>query len=672
MDLSHTYGNLSPEEQEELFSHYLISNWSYSKVTQFARNEKAFEKQYIYGVYDKNSATTIAGQAYHHALAYFFNCLKDGGVKDIVDLEASAFEYIDEVPANCWKIQKSNPTIEECRIDCTKKTTALLKHFLKEVETYTEDIAEVLFVEKQLEAFIKVNGVDIPLPCVAKIDLIVKTKSGKVAIIDHKSKAAFTPEEEMKLAIGVQAITYVLVAENRLNINIDEVWFVENKYSTNKDNKPQLNAFKLDVNANARKLYEALLYEPLKRTLDAVSNPDYIYLINESDNFTDKAELYDFWARTMVCEVEDFNVEESKKDLVAKRLKKVRDSSISTISPNVIKKFRENANTFIQYDLSNKNMTQEEKIEHQLRSFGIIIKVAHKLLGFSCNTYLLELSAGTKVGSIYSHRLDIANALDVANVRISNELVVYQNKSYLGIEVNKTREMDLLFDEELAKDYKIPLGKDNLDNVLYWDLNNQTTPHILVCGATGSGKSVFLKSTIEYAKIIGVDDIVIFDPKFEFRSYHNNNDCNVYSDIEEIEEQMKYLVLEMEQLVKANKSKKTLVIFDEYADAFDNSRKGKALGNDNSLEKNLKMLTQKGRSAGFRVIATAQRASTKVITGDIKVNFSTQICFMVQKAVDSKVVIDEIGAENLIGNGDGLIKSPMYKQVTRFQAFYKK
>jgi DNA segregation ATPase FtsK/SpoIIIE-like protein len=89
-----------------------------------------------------------------------------------------------------------------------------------------------------------------------------------------------------------------------------------------------------------------------------------------------------------------------------------------------------------------------------------------------------------------------------------------------------------------------------------------------------------------------------------------------------------------------------------------------------SLEENLKVLAQKGRSSGFRIIVATQRASTKVITGDTKVNFPVQICFRVPKEVDSKVVLDESGAEGLSGMGDGLINSPEYNGVQRFQSYW--
>lgn len=689
------YKQYSIDELQNLFSNFLIDGWSYSKVTSFARNEKAFEMSYIYGIRSKSSATTIAGNAYHAALNFYFTQKKEGKTVDLVDLERSAFEYIEEVPSNYWKIQKTTPTVEECRLKATSTVSALLKNFIGEIGTYEDDIDEILGVELSVDGFLTINGVDIPLPCHAKIDLVVRTKSGKIAIIDHKSKHTYTDEAEIALSIGTQAITYVKCYEENYGVAVDEVWFIENKYSANKDKSPQLQAFKLTIDENTRKLYEALLYEPLKRMIEAVSDPDYTYLINEADNYVDMAELYDFWARTMICDVEDFNVEESKKALVSKRLKKIKDSSVQMIAPSVIKKFKEKASHFIQYDLSNKDMTHEEKIEHVLRSFGTIVRVAHKFSGYSSNTYLLEVSAGVKVASIHSHRLDIANALDVANVRISTDLVVYEGKSYLAVDFAKRRDGNLMYDPSLLSDRRIPIGKDNFQNTIVWDLDNHSTPHVLICGATGSGKSVCVRSIIEYAIEANVDDIIIFDPKYEFVSYgFGNGKIVVVNDITEIEEHMAKLIEYMNKLVRNQTKKTTLVIFDEFADAVASSRKGNELkiyenrldgfyangsekrkrvcvGELKSLEENLRVLLQKGRSTGFRVVAATQRASVKVITGDAKVNFPVQICFRVPKEADSRVVLDEAGAESLAGMGDGLIKSPEYKETIRFQAFYK-
>ncbi|GAO43758.1 DNA translocase FtsK [Flavihumibacter petaseus] len=694
--MSHKYRDLEPEEQEELFSNYLMDSWSYSKVTSFARNEKGFEMNHIFGLYGKKSATSVAGNAYHTALQYFFETIRDkkGLLLDVVELEACAFQYIDGVSANVWKLGKTTQTVEECQKKASSVASTLLRNFIVEVGVYLDDMQEILDVEVSIDEFLTINGVDIPLPCHGKIDLVILTTEGKTVIVDHKSKTSYTDDDEIALSIGTQAITYVTSYEARSGRTIDEVWFVENKSSVNKDKSAQLRKFKVEMDLNTRRLYEALLYEPLKRMLEAISNPDYIYLINEADNYVDRAEMYDFWCRTMICEVEDFNVEESKKDLVARRLKRIKDSSLTIVTPNIIKKFKENASAFIQYDLSNKNMTQAEKIEHVMRSFGTAIRVAHMFEGYSSNTYLLEVSAGVKLASIQSHRLDIANALDVSSVRISKDLVVHEGKSYLAVDFVKKRDRDLFFDRSALVGRRIPLGKDNFDNVVAWDLDNSSTPHMLVCGATGSGKSVFVKSILEYGHLAGVKEIVVFDPKFEFTDYNHRRNVKVYNDIEDIEKAMEKLVEDMQGRVKTGQNRSTLVIFDEFADALANSAKAKDLriyeeivtinakgvpikhrehvGDRKPLEENLRILLQKGRSSGFRIVAATQRASVKVITGDAKVNFPVQVCFRVPKEADSRVVLDESGAESLAGSGDGLIKSPEYKDTVRFQAYYVK
>ena len=688
--MSHKFKNLSPDEAEAIAQQFLIDSWSYSKVTQFARNEKAFEMLYVYNYKSKMSASTIAGSAYHAALEAYFNKKKDGYNFDIVDMEGVAFQFIEGVGANQWKLQKTTPTITDCIQKATASANTLLRNFAKEADVY--DFKKIYDVELYIDEYITVNGVDIPLPVHCKVDLVVQTADDKMAIVDHKSKAAFTSEEEMKLSVGKQAITYVIAYEAKTGITVDEVWFVENKTSQNKDKSEQLIAFKVVITPDTRRLYEALLYEPLRRMLQAVNDADYVYLINDSDNLVDMAELHEFWAKTMISEIDDFDVPESKKEILGKRLKKIRDASIGTITPTVIKNFRENANKFIKYDYSDKDMTQKEKIERSLGSFGCIVNVEETFEGYSSNTALLSIGAGVKISSIHSHKLDIANALNVKNVRMSKDLVVHNGKSYLSVEYNSAERKLLSFKPEDLKEMKIPIGRDNFENVIYWDLDNQSTPHMLVCGATGSGKSVMLLSTIEFCKLAGVTEIILLDPKNEFENLKSSS-IQVYNEYPEIEEQLEFLVMEMNERKKTHKKSKILVIIDEFADAVDNCKKGKDLDvykdvpymtktgipkvervfshRLKSIEENIKMLTQTGRSLGFRVIAATQRASTKIITGDAKVNFPVQVCFRVPKAVDSTVVIGEPGAESLTDKGDGLMKSPQYNDIVRFQGYFK-
>lgn len=651
-------------------------------MTTFARNEKAFEMFYIYREKDKRSVSSIAGNAYHEALRVYFSAL--GGLdcqqpheESVVNISQAAYDYLDTVEPASWKLTDKIDTVEAAVAEATDKVNKLIANFASEVGIYTDEIEKVYTVEHRIETWVTVNGVDIPLPLHAVLDLVVRTKDGKNVVIDHKSKSKFTPPDEVALVHGQQAITYVKAWESVQfdpfdDIPIDEVWFIENKETANKDKSPQLLRHIIKMDADSRRLYEALLYEPLRRMLEAVSNPDYIYTINKDDNFTDKAVLYDFWARTQISEIEDFpDVPENKKELIEARQRKIKDSSIGSIAPKIITEFRKSAARFISFDYAHSNMDNKQKIEHILRTFGVKVEVRHVIEGFSCDTYLCELAVGTEVLSVFRHDLDIAYALDVPKVRIDGTMVMYEGKAYVGIEVNKKRTETLLWDASLVQGHRIPLGQDNFRRNIYWDLDNHATPHLLICGSTGSGKSVELISILHYALAAGVEDIVIFDPKYEFIMSAPEG-CEVYNEIPDIEQKMAELVEEMNTRIRERRRRLTLVIFDEFADANDQARSGKALATDEkSLQDNFKMLLQKGRSCGFRFVAATQRADTKTINGTIKVNFPVLMCFRVPKGLDSKVVIDTEGAETLAGYGDGLLRSPEYQDhLVRFQGFY--
>lgn len=672
--MANKYSKYTHEQLEEHFSNYLIDSWSYSAVSCFARNEKAFEMQYVYREKDRSGISAVVGNAYHWALRQFFCAFSPGlDPENVVNLTQAAYDYLDEVPANAWRLTGKVTSVDAAVREATSRINNLLKFFCAEASTYTEHIRKVLDVEFKFAEWIVLNGVDIPLPCHAIIDVVAELDDGRIVIMDHKSKSKYTDESEVVLVHGQQGITYVKVWEARNpGKTVSEVWFIENKESENKDKSAQLRKHIIKMDADSRRLYETLLYEPLRRMLEAVADPDYIYTINTSDNFVDKAVLYDFWARTQLCEVVDFEyVPEDKRALLEKRQRKIKDSSAASITPKIITEFRKNAASFITFDYAHSNMTNSEKIEHLLRTYNIKLQVAHVQEGFSCDTYLCDVAPGVEIASIYRHSLDIAYALDVPNVRIAGFLMMYEGKSYVAIEVNKKSTETLYWDKRYLDGHRIPLGLDNFRRPVYWDLDNHSTPHALVCGSTGSGKSVELISILEYAKAAGIKDIIIFDPKWEFVNICEK-DVEVINEIADIEARMKTLVDDMNDRIRMRYSHLTLVIFDEFADANDQARTAKQLGEgEKTLQENFKMLLQKGRSCGFRFVAATQRADTRTINGTIKVNFPVLVCFRVPKALDSKVVIDEEGANTLAGRGDGLLRSPEYQDhIVRFQGFY--
>lgn len=185
------------DQLEEHLSQFLINSWSFSGVSTFARNEKEFERRYIYREPSRKSATTVAGTAYHAALESFFSALKEGELKQIAELQECAYKEIDKIEANEWKLGKKTPSVTDCINTATKTVNALIENFYKEHDLYLANIARVVAVEESFECWLIVNGVDIPLPCRGKLDLVVELTDGRRIIIDHKSKSAYTDESEL-------------------------------------------------------------------------------------------------------------------------------------------------------------------------------------------------------------------------------------------------------------------------------------------------------------------------------------------------------------------------------------------------------------------------------------------------------------------------------------------
>jgi S-DNA-T family DNA segregation ATPase FtsK/SpoIIIE len=169
--LESKYKSYSDDQITELLSSFLISSWSYSKVSQFARNEKAFEMSYIYGQHGKSSATTVAGQAYHFALDRYFKAMQQKEELDLAFLEKIAYEYIEDFAVQLWKLQTTTPTVQDCKIKATKTVTKLLNNFFAELSIYLEEVEEVLDVEVYFDEWLNINGVDIPLPAHGIADL---------------------------------------------------------------------------------------------------------------------------------------------------------------------------------------------------------------------------------------------------------------------------------------------------------------------------------------------------------------------------------------------------------------------------------------------------------------------------------------------------------------------
>jgi S-DNA-T family DNA segregation ATPase FtsK/SpoIIIE len=274
--------------------------------------------------------------------------------------------------------------------------------------------------------------------------------------------------------------------------------------------------------------------------------------------------------------------------------------------------------------------------------------------------------------------------MGVSSLRISNVC----DDNCLGFEVpNKsfqTVDLEKILDSDEFRTYKaelpINLGVLIDGTPIFADLAKM--PHLLVAGATGSGKSVGLNAFILSLMAHRTPDelrFVLIDPKrIEFSIYNNQRYMYtpVVTDNSQASQLLEYLVLEMNRryglfeetrvknLKEYHQTGRTLpyivAIVDEFSDL---------VLSDKSVEKQIQILAQKARAAGIHLILATQRPSVDVVTGSIKANFPSRIAFKTASGTDSKTILDTTGAENLVGRGDALYLATD-GQLIRFHGGY--
>ena len=326
-----------------------------------------------------------------------------------------------------------------------------------------------------------------------------------------------------------------------------------------------------------------------------------------------------------------------------------------------------------------------QKLEETLKVFEITGKVVQVNIGPSVTQYELELKTGTKVSKLLSIQKEIALALAAKDVRIQAPI---PGKNTIGIELPNKVNSSVSFKEVLScippVDEKnvlaVGLGKDIMGKVRWMEINS--TPHLLVAGATGSGKSVCMNCIIASILMRARPDqvkLVMVDPKKVELSMYNGIPhllAPVVTDPKKASIALKNIVAEMERrydILEHTKNKNIkgynefcethpeyqkmpyiVVIIDELADLMLVAAK--------EVEDSIMRITQMARAAGIHLIVATQRPSTDVITGVVKANIPSRISFAVSSSIDSRAILDMTGAEKLLGKGDMLFK-PMGENV---------
>lgn len=331
-----------------------------------------------------------------------------------------------------------------------------------------------------------------------------------------------------------------------------------------------------------------------------------------------------------------------------------------------------------------------EIIRSKLAQFGINVIMHEVHVGPTVIQYTLKPNEGVKLSKIVGLKNDLALALAAESIRIEAPI---PGKSLVGIELPNEHRTTVHLREliesteyqKLNSRLKLPLGRDVSGRPIIVDLASM--PHLLIAGATGSGKSVgtnsFLLSLLyqnspEHLKLI------MIDPKrVELAAYNNIPHLltPVITDPEKASTALKWAVNEMNQryqlcadakhrnIIDYNADKKIekkmsniVIIIDELADLMMSSGK--------DVENSICRIAQMARAVGIHLVIATQRPSVNVLTGLIKANIPARIAYAVSSAIDSRTIIDGGGAEDLLGKGDMLYLGSGTAKLTRVQGIY--
>ena len=343
-----------------------------------------------------------------------------------------------------------------------------------------------------------------------------------------------------------------------------------------------------------------------------------------------------------------------------------------------------------------------EILERVLKDFKIVGKVVEVHIGPTVAQYELEIASGTRVNKITSINREIALALAKKDVRIEAPI---PGKNTVGIEFANDVATPVSFYEIISskqmmnsmdKKLMVPLGKSIMGDIGVCEINKM--PHLLVAGTTGSGKSVCINGIICSILMRARPDevkLVMVDPKVVELSVYNGVPhlmCPVVSDPKKAAVALGKMVAEMERRYEVFSETKTknietynnyidkwnkehtnpdeqktrlpyiVVIIDELADLMMVAAK--------EVEDSILRITQKARAAGIHLIVATQRPSTDVITGLIKANIPSRISFAVGSGIDSRTILDQTGAEKLLGKGDMLFLPIGVNSPTRIQGSF--
>jgi hypothetical protein len=643
-----------------LFDKFPVEHYSYSAFVKFGSNPIMFKINIINKDYIDTtlSVSTVLGKACHKALQAYL-----GGDKDhptpaddgeaIKHGHAVGLEYLTNYSDGFIEFNDKIPD----RAKLQEKYAYCYFGYIKDFD-FKNEVKEVVSVEQKMEYTVEVNGKLLPIPLKGYIDLLYRDHQDRLKIRDHKFTGAYSKEDKIDGGKLVQAVFYYFLSYAFTGTPPYSTIFAEFKTSENRDKSPQTKLFEIVFNESS------LPFELFYRLYDDITNAllgKQVYVPNFSTIFDNEVSILAYIHRLDVDEERAKVFKELKVDNITDFLKKKIQKE------GAMKKYLEQVSSrFVSGETLNyKNMTIPEKIKMKLAEHGLGVEFFDMIKGNSITLYRFEPSIGLKMSKIEAYAKDIEQVVEVSNIRL---LCPIRDSGLIGFEVpNTVRTFPIL--KNTGNDFNLHIGVDILGKDRIFDI--RSAPHLLVSGSTGSGKSHWLNIIIGQLMKIKNVELHLFDPKQVELSHFEKKVEEYADDPVEISKSLRGLIREMKQRYTLMKKlgvrnidqipdwKYKFVVIDEFADLNMNGEVGESI----------QRLAQKGRACGIHLIIATQRASTKVISGDVKINFNVRVVFRMAKEVDSRVMIDEAGAEKLLGRGDMLFLAD--QGVERLQGYEK-
>jgi RecB family exonuclease len=677
----------------------LVDYLSPSAMSAYLNDPMYFKMRYILKHYDyAKSATAAVGSAGHKALERLYT---GSSVEEAI---TAGQKELDNIPDNGIKYNST--------IDCREK---LVMAYIKAINMFIEELPEfhkIISVEERITTELEsvvAKGKNLPLPGKMQLDLLVANEKNELEIIDYKFVYNYTDPDKDDFKRWLQGMFYKYGVKARYGVMPARIKYMECKTSRNRDGSRQIKDWTLEFNDERDDFVFERLYNDV--VLD-MNNPGRLFLPNPQDMFNGQ-EMFEIYRQSL-------DNDELSSPAAAPVAVKHRTQQTDFVEKQFVPSAGSSAETAA--------YTPEERIRSKLNEFGVIVEMRDTIVGASVTKYTMEPSRYTRVSRIKQHISDLSLVLRAESIRIEAPI---PGTNLIGVEVpnKERRRIDLEDGHFKPGTLEIPVGANVSGEIVHADLVDM--PHLLIAGQTGSGKSVMLNVIIRsLTNQMNPEQLglILIDPKqVELSAYESlpHLECDIITDYKSAIHALDELVKEMETRYKRLRRggcrtideynstrrrtpmKKIVTIIDEFADLMmtaetanvgsmdikrfnenllnilDDSKTGRltqkatkeairrTLEDDDApdAEHSIIRIAQKARAVGIHLILATQRPSADVVTGLIKANIPTKIAFATTSGINSKIILDVTGAEELTGKGDMLFM-PTSGEMQRLQGLY--